>query len=435
MTAARAESRSHRLSRGERGAAGIYVLLLLAFVLFAFMVMAFDLGRLYLVQGELQTAADAAALAAAASLVGTANSATRASGQVVTTFDSTTGNDNRFNLRLNQIGVSGGDLTSEVLVDYFATLIDAQANVNGGQTGAQARYARVQVNAEAPVVFARFLSMDRATKQLVSAAAIAGISSPMCTACGIDPIAVTALDTTDEAEYGFLIGEYYTLYLNPTQQRPNLAACRSQIPGALEGTAAVVEYTVLAHYAGGPDTGLDGELYRMGAAGMATTPGLDPPGCVSIGFNETAKPDLQGATCGAANQVGRDFICGLNTRFGIDPTTNACNNIEGASDLALIYKPDGDLGGGGVLQNYSEEYDGNSRRVLTAAMVDAGDALTVLNFRQFLIEPAATVEGLDLSGFTGAFRAQYIGRPVPLRSGTLGGSCTVAAGVGRVVLH
>jgi hypothetical protein len=82
------------------------------------------------------------------------------------------------------------------------------------------------------------------------------------------------------------------------------------------------------------------------------------------------------------------------------------------------------------------EYDGNLRRVLTMAVVDAADTLTVLNFRQFLIEPAdAVTGGLDPSLTTGAFRAQYIGAPVPLRSGAIGGACSVSSGVGRIVLH
>ncbi len=421
---------------GERGSVSIYVTLLLAFVLFGFLVMAFDLGRLYVVQAELQAATDAAALAAATRLVGTANSAFYASDQVTAAFDSTTGNENRFNLRLNRIGEPGADLLTELLVDYFSTLQEAQVNLNGGQSGANARYVRVQINAEAPVWFMRFLSPERRTRQQVSAAAIAGVSAPVCTACGLDPLAVTALDPTEEAHYGFTVGQFYTLYLTPSQQRPNLRGCLSQVPQPLEGTAAAVEYTILYHLPGGPDTGLDGELFRMGASGMLSKPGLDPPGCVTIGSIELAKPDLQGSTCATANAVGRDLICGLNTRFGVDPTTNACNNIESVTDLVALYQPDSDPGlSETLLQDYATEYDGNQRRVLTLAVVDAADTLSVLNFRQFLIENASNVMGLDPSGFTGAFRAQYLGHPVPIRTANLGGSCSVAAGVGRIVLH
>ena len=53
----------------------------------------------------------------------------QADDQVTSSLDSTTGNDNRFNLRMNQIGVSGGSgLATTMQVDYFSSLLDAQAN-------------------------------------------------------------------------------------------------------------------------------------------------------------------------------------------------------------------------------------------------------------------------------------------------------------------
>ena len=82
--------------------------MLFTLVFLGLLVMATDVGRMYLIQGELQTAADAAALAAATQLVGTANASLHAGDQVTASFDSTTGNDNRFNLRQNQIGISAG---------------------------------------------------------------------------------------------------------------------------------------------------------------------------------------------------------------------------------------------------------------------------------------------------------------------------------------
>src|SRR5207253_1537962 len=97
----------YSLLQPELGAATIYFVMF-TIVILGFLVMATDVGRMYLIQGELQTAADAAALASAMRLVGTANAALHASDLVTASFDSTTGNDNRFNLRMNQIGVSGG---------------------------------------------------------------------------------------------------------------------------------------------------------------------------------------------------------------------------------------------------------------------------------------------------------------------------------------
>src|SRR6202040_4078869 len=59
------------LRGANRGAVTVYFLLF-SVAFFGLLVMATDFGRLYLIQGELQTAAEAAALAAATQLTGTA---------------------------------------------------------------------------------------------------------------------------------------------------------------------------------------------------------------------------------------------------------------------------------------------------------------------------------------------------------------------------
>src|SRR5262249_11526568 len=86
----------------EAGVATVYFVLFTVVIL-GFVTFATDVGRMYLIQGELQNAADAAALAAALRLNGTSNALTHADDSVTASFDSTTGNDNRFNLRQNSI--------------------------------------------------------------------------------------------------------------------------------------------------------------------------------------------------------------------------------------------------------------------------------------------------------------------------------------------
>jgi hypothetical protein len=146
--------------------------------------------------------------------------------------------------------------------------------------------------------------------------------------------------------------------------------------------------------------------------------------------------------------VGQDILCGLNVRFAVDPSQNNCGTptLAGGefTTLSPLFSADTDGGGGtymaGVgLQHYAMEYDGSQRRILTMAVVDGTDTLNVLNFRQFLIEmspvSATVAQGLNTTLATGAFRAQYIGAPVPLRCGGIGGACMVSRGVGRTVLH
>ena len=160
------------------------------------MTLAVDVGRMYLIQGELQNAADAAALAAALQLNGTTNALTHADDSVTASFDSTTGNDNRFNLRQNSIEVPAG-LTVTRETTYFANHDDAVGNLNGGQAGGvdwdsgmYPKYVRVQITAQAPVVFAQLLTRISDTLPNVTVSAVAGVSSPMCSVCGIEPLAI-----------------------------------------------------------------------------------------------------------------------------------------------------------------------------------------------------------------------------------------------------
>ena len=427
----------------QRGVSTIYFLLF-TFAIVGLLVMATDFGRFYLIQAELQTAADAAALASATKLTGTASASERAADQVTASFDTTTGNDNRFNLRMNQIGTSGGSsLITTTQFEYFSTLADAQGNVNGGQTGgldwtsgSYPKYARVQITAQAPVLFVPLL--NRATSgPTIAASAIAGISGPICSACGIDGLAVVDQSAgADTMNYGFVPGSFYTLFLVRSQRTAGPVT-----PAPLAGTTSSVAYVILNHVPSGPaDLDLDGSLFEMGAGGLSTSAGLSIPTTVSIDTTESAY------SVDGTNSAGQDVLCGLNVRFAVDPSQNNCGNIGGGQFTALspLYSTDADVGGatyaaGQGLQDYAAEYDGNLRRILTVAVVDTADSLSVLNFRQFLIEMSpvspAVSQGLNTTAVTGAFRAQYIGAPVPLRCGGVGGLCRVSLGVGRTVLH
>src|SRR5438552_1039391 len=144
---------------GEAGSTSVYFLLF-TLVMLGLLAMAVDFGRFYAIQAELQTAADAAALSAATRLVGTMSSTDQADQKWNATFDSTTGNDNRFNLRLNQVLFST-NLVSETAASYFSSLGEATANTGGSAgggidwgSGTYPKYARVQISAQAPVLFA-----------------------------------------------------------------------------------------------------------------------------------------------------------------------------------------------------------------------------------------------------------------------------------------
>jgi hypothetical protein len=377
-------------------------------------------------------------------LVGTNNEQEQADGQITASFDNTTGNDNRFNLRMNQIcSGCGSQLAVTTTQDYFSTLADAQSNANGGQTGGidwgtgfYPKYVRVQITAEAPAVFAPLLTRA-STRPQVAVAAIAGVSAPICSACGIEGFAVVDQSgSMDPLNYGFVPGGFYTLFLVATQRTGGAA-----MPLPLAGTTTSAPYVVLSHVPGGPpELDVDGSLFEFGATGLASGAGLTIPGVVTIDNPETAYV-VQGTT-----SAGQDILCGLNARFDVDPGQNNCANLGGGQFPSLdpLFTADTDVGAltyaaGAGLQDFATEYSGNLRRIVTVAIVDAADSLTVLNFRQFLIEMSpvspTVMQGLNTALATGAFRAQYIGAPVPLRCGGAGGLCRVSLGVGRTVLH
>ena len=75
--------------------------------------------------------------------------------------------------------------------------------------------------------------------------------------------------------------------------------------------------------------------------------------------------------------------------------------------------------------------------VLTVAIVDtlgSGAEMTVLGFRQFLLEPNLNSTELDATDLGGRFSALYVGTKMPLRGGSVAG-CSIASGPGKAVLH
>jgi hypothetical protein len=293
------------------------------------------------------------------------------------------------------------------------------------------------VTAQSPLLFFPFLNRS-ASRPTIAASAVAGISAAICSACGIDALAVADQSMgEDSVNFGYVPGNYYTLFLVRTQRTAGAVT-----PGPLTGTTTSVAYAILNHVPNGPaDLDVDGSLFELGAGGLSTAAGLTTPANVAINTTEAAY------VIDGTNVVGQDLLCGLNVRFGVSPSDTTCTNLPAGqtfTDISLLYSADTDVGAGTFaagegLEDYASEYDGNLRRILTVAVVDAADSLNVLNFRQFLIEasPVAgpVTAGLNTALVTGAFRAQYIGAPVPLRCGGIGGMCLVSSGAGRTVLH
>lgn len=256
--------------------------------------------------------------------------------------------------------------------------------------------------------------------------AVAGMSAPLCTACGIVSIAVPARDASDTTDFGFVAGDRYTL---------GYSCLEPGTPVALPGGGLRVPYLLINRLNSETElfTEENTQVFRIGAGGLPDTTseatsclsynaveqvwtGASPPGC-----NENRVPVQVTA-----------FLCGLATRLETG-VAEGCTGIPEVETAAGPFNADTDASD---LTTYNE-YTGNLRRVLTVAIVDSISdqlAMTVLGFRQFLLQPLANTTTLNPTDSNGRFIVTYIGSSVPLKLGRFSG-CSQAAGPGKVVLH
>ena len=424
-------------------------LVILVPVSFGFMGFALDLGRLYLIRGELNQAANAMALAAAAQLNGTVAALGNATTAAQQSLDDSNGFANKYNFGGLPIGQTTGNLTSTVNPPaYFDTLANALSGSGNQADGTTARHAQISITADAPLLFWSFLSVAQSRKTSVAAMATAGISAPVCTACGIAPFAVAPLDPTDSINFGFgdpSAGQLFTLAFS---------CSGTPAPTPLPGTGQVIRYVIINRYDSGNAT-LDEtqQLYRDGAGGLLASADPNPTGSAvplaCVGINDASETIWAGATpvaCSAAAPVSVvEALCGLYSRFDNASTPGNCaTDITDFADLSAQFLPDTDVTTGQA--DLYTAYTGNGRRVITVPIVNtlaanASATMLVLGFRQFFLEPNLDGTFFNPTDPNGRFVVEYIGNPAPVTQGyvddrfQLGCPAPVASGPGKVVLH
>ena len=432
-----------------RGSMAIQLAVIMVPVLFGMMGFALDLGRIYLVRGELNHAAEAAAMAAAAQLIGTSGALANATNVATQTVAL-----NKYNFGSLTIGQDAGNLTNSMTEPaYFATVAGATGSDPSGSAadGTTARHVQITLTADAPLLFWSLLSAGTSRKTPIAAQALAGVSAPLCVACGLAPFAVAAQDASDLVDFGFgspADDVHYTFYYN----------CSGTAPTFLPDSGQLAPYTIINRYDAGNTTLTDetDQLFRYGATGLlsSTTPNPTgstvPLGCAGIGDSVeavwsspalTAVPQL--CTAALPQVAAAAALCGLFTR--VDNTTLPAACIAAVTDyspLAAAATIDSDPG---LTQDLYANYNGNGRRVITVVVVDAlapnsATPMNVLGFRQFLIQPNPDGTPFNPSDSNGRFVATYIGSPVPLKQGNIDdrygfGVCPATSGPGKVVLH
>lgn len=390
---------------------------------------AIDLGRLYLIRGELKAAANSMALAAASRLIGTDASTSNATASAQLAIENTGGFANRYDFGGVVVGQGNGRLSSPAPEPvYFETASDATGEGGGGQeAGAStAKYVRVDVTADAPLILWGFLPLGQERRTPIATRAVAGVSAPLCLACGIEPLAIAPVDPEDTTNFGFIVNQRYTLGYQCTG---------APQPAGLNATQRI-PYLLLNRYNEEATLFPDetSQAYRMGAGGM---PGSTNPAtsCLRITDQVPIWATAAPTACMQNNvaQTVRAFTCGMASRFDT-ALPAACEQITEAATIITGYPADSDLTD---LEDYAA-YTGNTRRIITVAVVellDAANPMNVIGFRQFLVQPTQGSEsGVPANDQNARFTVTYLGSPMPLRSGSFGG-CTVTAGPGKVVLH
>jgi hypothetical protein len=425
-------------------------------VLFGLMGFAVDLGRLYLIRGELNQAANAMAMAAAANLNGTEGSLEIAALAANNTINQTLGDGNKYNFGSLVIGDTSGILSSTVAAPTFYSAVSDAIDPTSTNfaDGTAARFAQINLQADAPLLFWSILQLGQSRKTSIAAFAVAGISAPLCTVCSGEDFAVADQSAgSDAVDFGFVFNTKYTFFFDCT----GAAGTSTTV---LPDATIAVPYVMLDRF--NPNLALDEsqQLFRAGAAGLMPLPMSTANrqlACFSVtaaeflwgnaGNGGTSTVPVACGGAGTANPQVEAMLCGLYSRFG-DPTVlTACANVTGLADISVAYQPDPDTAD---YDDYTA-YGGNGRRIITVPVVDtlsttAAGTQNILGFRQFLVTPTPnsnTGLGNDPSDGHGKFNAIYIGSIVPVKQGFFNSlvppapsaACSITSGPGKVVLH
>jgi hypothetical protein len=406
---------------------------------------------MYLIRGELNQAASAMAIAAASKLNGTIIATDTATATANATLDDSLADANRYDFGSLIVGQGNALLTSTVQQpQYFQNVSDAFAAVGqpGNGTsgdGTTAHHVVVNLAADSPLTFWSLLSLGQSRKTSIAGAAVAGLSAPVCTACGIEPFAVAAVDITDTVNWGYVPGTVYTLGYMCS---PGTAAPLAFPPGV---NAPFVPYLIIDRFAAYSTTAPfssfteDQLLFRVGAQGLlpSTTPAI---GCAILHTPESvwvsATPQACGAT--APNTSVEAAMCGLAQRMTDSTQITACNNVVAdLGDISGAYAQDPDT----TSETDYTTYQGNGKRLLTLPIVNAlsttAGTMLVVGFRQFLLEPTTTSTTSPQANVPtdgdGRFVAMYVGSVAPVKQGSttevgLNLSCGITSGPGKVVL-
>lgn len=178
--------------RGDGGAFSLFAAFSM-FVLIAFVGLAVDVGRWFVVHNELQSASDSCALAGVYELNGAPDSVVRA-----TSAGSYFAQSNRFDMQDRAVAIAAGDIT-------FSATLNGTYQPAASSTAATARYMRCKVKSSGLVNY--LLGVVGLSSVSLGASATAGAVASQTT-CTL-PMALRG--TIGAVNFGFTAGQLFTM--------------------------------------------------------------------------------------------------------------------------------------------------------------------------------------------------------------------------------
>jgi Flp pilus assembly protein TadG len=365
--------------RRQQGAVIVTVALLMLFLL-GFLGFALDFARTFVVKTELQTAMDSCALSAAQELDGASDSLTRA-----TSAGLTAGNLNAVQFQSQDWAGQGQITTGEI------TFRDASYNVTTNPAIAKyAQCAHTQPSVQLWLVKAMsaFMGGSLPGTQNVAALAVATRHNSQTT-CPI-PLALKAKTGGVAPDYGFAVGEWVTLIMEPGGAS-NGQIGWANLDGSSNASETVAELSGYCGTATGDTLGTPGVQaavadvwnYRFGIYKNAANPGNYNmrPDYTGYVYNATTWPSTSnaydGATPAGAHSTADDFLtkrlnfasC-ADTGTQLRGSTSSCEGITGL-DLNSFQKlaAPGNVAGG-------HKQHGMSRRIVLVPFVNGSMQVT-----------------------------------------------------------
>jgi Flp pilus assembly protein TadG len=189
--------------RSQRGSTLLLVVVTLPAII-GVLGLAADLGRIYIVKNELQTFVDASSLLASLELDGTSQGLANAQAAAAT----------------GPVGATANkwDFSTKTVSNVQPTFAQTLAGPYQASPGSASGYRFVQVTASAQVQLYFLPILPGVTSPTVTATAIAGQGAESSVGEGAAPFSPDA-HTPADPDFGFTIGEQYTLKWAPSGQR------------------------------------------------------------------------------------------------------------------------------------------------------------------------------------------------------------------------